>query len=60
MQLRAERVIDSGDQLGECPIWDERMSALWWVDIHGQAVKRYDGERVRVLPMPERCSLSPS
>jgi len=50
---RAERVLDSGDQLGECPIWDERMSVLWWVDIHGRAVKRYDAESLRLLPMPE-------
>jgi len=50
---RAERVLDSADQLGECPIWDERMSVLWWVDIHGRAVKRYDGESLRLLPMPE-------
>ena len=53
MNLRAERVLDSGDALGECPIWDERLSALWWVDIHGRAIKRYDGENVRILPMPE-------
>src|SRR5258706_13866793 len=49
-----ERVIDSADQLGECPIWDERMGTLWWVDIHGRAVKRYDGENLRVLAMPEK------
>jgi sugar lactone lactonase YvrE len=48
----AVRVIDSGDRLGECPIWDERAQALWWVDIHGPAIKRYDGQ-VHVFPMPE-------
>jgi len=52
-KLRAERVLASGDKLGECPIWDERMNALWWVDIHGRAVKRYDGDNVRIMPMPE-------
>jgi len=51
--LKAERVLDSRDELGECPIWDERMAALWWVDIHGRALKRYDGDNVRVMPMPE-------
>ena len=30
------------------------MSALWWVDIHGRAIKRFDGDNVRVMPMPER------
>jgi sugar lactone lactonase YvrE len=53
MTLNAERVLDSADHLGECPIWDERIGVLWWVDIHGRAIKRYDGESVRVLPMPE-------
>jgi sugar lactone lactonase YvrE len=48
-----ERVIDSGDKLGECPIWDDRMDALWWVDIHGRAIKRFDGESVRTIAMPE-------
>ena len=49
-----ERVIDSADQLGECPIWDERVETLWWVDIHGRAIKRHNGEILRVLPMPEQ------
>src|SRR5205085_1262368 len=53
MDLVAERVVASGDALGECPIWDERMAALWWVDIHGRALKRYDGESVKVVPLPE-------
>src|SRR2546423_4093869 len=53
MDQTAERVLDSGDRLGECPIWDERMHALWWVDIHGQALKRYDGTHMTVLPMAE-------
>lgn len=53
MNLKAERVLDSGDELGECPIWDERKGALWWVDIHGRAIKRYDGTNVRIMPMPQ-------
>jgi sugar lactone lactonase YvrE len=53
MALAAERVIDSRDELGEGVIWDERMGLLWWVDIHGRAVKRYDGNDVKVLAMPE-------
>jgi sugar lactone lactonase YvrE len=48
-----ERVVDSQDRLGECPIWDERMHALWWVDIHGNALKRYDGTHMTAMPMPE-------
>jgi sugar lactone lactonase YvrE len=33
--------VPSADRLGECPIWDGK--ALWWVDIHGRAIKRFDG-----------------
>jgi sugar lactone lactonase YvrE len=50
--MEVDRVVDSGDRLGECPIWDERMGALWWVDIHGASLKRYDGA-LKVFPMPE-------
>jgi len=53
MDLVAERVVASGDALGEGPVWDERMQALWWVDIHGHALKRYDGAETQVIPMPE-------
>lgn len=54
MAETVERVLESNDLLGECPVWDERMHALWWVDIHGKALKRYDGTHVTVMPMPEQ------
>jgi len=50
MALRAELLLESDDRLGECPLWDGR--ALWWVDIHAPAIKRYDG-KLEVFPMPE-------
>ena len=50
--MRVELVIDSADRLGECPIWDEREQALWWVDILAPAIKRFDG-KLKVFPMPE-------
>jgi sugar lactone lactonase YvrE len=50
--MKAERVVASGDRLGECPIWDERMGVLWWVDIHGQALRRWDGEETKTFAMP--------
>ena len=50
--MRAELVIDSAERLGECPLWDERSQALWWVDILAPAIKRFDGE-LQVFPMPE-------
>src|SRR5512138_3273597 len=50
--MKAERVVDSRDRLGECPIWDERMGVLWWVDIHGQALRRWDGDETKTFAMP--------
>jgi sugar lactone lactonase YvrE len=50
--MRAELVIDSADRLGECPLWDERSQALWWVDILAPAIKRFVG-KLQVFPMPE-------
>src|SRR5438105_14338329 len=52
MTSLVERVLQSNDLLGECPLWDEREQALWWVDIHGRAIKRYDG-KLAVFPTPE-------
>jgi sugar lactone lactonase YvrE len=49
--MSVERVIDSADRLGECPLWDERSQALWWVDILAPAIKRFDA-KLRVFPMP--------
>src|SRR5437773_1307194 len=48
-----ERIMDSQDHLGECPLWDERTQSLWWVDIHAPAIKRFDGGSVTVIPMPQ-------
>jgi sugar lactone lactonase YvrE len=54
MALSAERVVASADRLGECPLWDERMAALWWVDIHGRSLRRYDGE-LKSFPLAEQA-----
>lgn len=48
-------LIDAGCTLGEGPVWDERGSVLWWVDIKNPAVHRIDpasGEHRR-WPAPE-------
>ena len=45
-----ERVVDSKDRLGECPLWDG--SALWWVDIHGKVLHRFDG-KLMTYALPE-------
>ena len=50
--------MQSKDLLGECPLWDEREQALWWVDIHGRAIKRYDG-KLEAFPTPEPVVIRP-
>lgn len=50
-----ELVAESGDQLGECPLWDDREGALYWVDSRAPAVKRFApaSGRTDVLALPE-------
>src|SRR5438270_8100452 len=62
MAVKVERLVDSRDRLGECPIWDDREQCLWWVDIHGQAIKRLSMRRtplegqtsIASFPVPEQ------
>ncbi len=37
-----ECVVPGGALLGECPLWSDREQRLYWVDIEGQAIHRYD------------------
>ena len=37
-----ECVLNAKAELGEGPVWDHRAQALWWVDINGHAVHRFD------------------
>jgi sugar lactone lactonase YvrE len=48
------RVGTQRDILGECPLWDERMQCLWWVDIRRPALRRLDhaSDRVDTWAMP--------
>lgn len=34
-------IVDARAQLGECPLWSARKSALYWVDIKGRALHRF-------------------
>jgi sugar lactone lactonase YvrE len=52
MGPQVECVVEGRDLLGECPLWDERSGALWWVDILGPALMKYDGV-VTAYPLPE-------
>lgn len=43
------------DALGECPVWDDALAVLRWIDVRAPALKRCDasGWETRVLPLPE-------
>lgn len=41
-QPDVECVLDAGAALGECPVWSGAEGALYWVDIEGRAVNRFD------------------
>lgn len=34
--------VSNSTLLGECPAWDERQQVLYWVDIEGKLIHRYD------------------
>jgi L-arabinonolactonase len=40
--LAATCVLPAGAQLGECPLWDPGEARLYWVDIDGRVIHRYD------------------
>ena len=40
--LTAELVLDARAELGECPIWSVEEQRLWWIDIDGKALHRFD------------------
>ncbi len=37
-----QTAVGPGALLGECPVWSEREQRLYWIDIDGKAVHRYD------------------
>lgn len=37
---RVDIVTDKRDELGECPLWDERTQSLYWIDSHARLVRR--------------------
>lgn len=38
--IRIEIVTSARDELGECPLWDERTQSLFWIDSHARLVRR--------------------
>ncbi len=41
-QPSVHRAVSGGILLGECPLWSDREQCLYWIDIDGHAVHRYD------------------
>lgn len=39
---QVECVVRAGAALGECPLWSTRETCLYWVDIDGRAIHRFD------------------
>jgi sugar lactone lactonase YvrE len=35
-------VVDAGAEIGESPVWDERYHLLYWIDIPGRKLHRFD------------------
>ena len=54
-QPQPTRVGTQTDLLGECPLWDERLQCLWWVDLRAPARRRWDAahQALHTWPMPE-------
>lgn len=54
--MRAELLIDVKDQTGEGPVWDGARGVLWWTDIPGARVHRWDAAsgRRETFAMPGR------
>ena len=52
---RIETVGTTRDLLGECPIWDERQQALYWIDSRRQLVHRWEpaGNVLRDWSLPQ-------
>ena len=50
-----EVVSETQAVLGEGPVWDDRRQVLWWVDIFGQRLHRFDpqGASTREFLMPQ-------
>ena len=42
MGSEVELVCDAAAELGEGPLWDWRAGCLWWIDILGRALHRFD------------------
>jgi sugar lactone lactonase YvrE len=53
MQVR--RIGETVDLLGESCVWSQREQALYWIDVRGRLLRRFDyrAERTHSFPLPE-------
>ena len=63
--LEATCVLPAAAQLGECPTWSGDDARLYWIDIDGQAVHRFDpatgADEQRTVPgRPGSIALTPT
>jgi len=58
-EWQAELVLDARAQLGECPLWSVAEQCLYWIDIAGRRLHRYDPatslDRVWWVPCEPGC-----
>ena len=55
MSVAATCIVDARAQAGESPVWSVAEQCLWWVDIWGRRVHRFDASTGidTALPMPD-------
>src|SRR4051812_15313734 len=55
MRVSVDCFVRGSDALGECPVWDDALGVLRWVDIRAPALKRCDasGSETRLLRLAE-------
>ncbi len=53
--MQAELILDARNATGECPVWDAREQALYWVDIPARKLNRWSSldNRVRSWEAPQ-------
>lgn len=53
---KAKLMVDCQNQLGECPLWDDRRGEFIWVDINGQKIHllHVASGLMRVVSVPEK------
>lgn len=57
MKSEVELVVDAKAQLGEGPVWHPREQVLYWVDIEGAALHRYDPNGAADTVYPVGCRI---